>query len=110
MAATYFRRWVVLEGVTHELNPWRSTAERFVALCGRRLPLESVLLRRPPSPGPDGRPVLCRLCAAAPAGPPGTPRDDRSADSRHLVSALLGAAHGLSGPWHVVRRHRPRRR
>ena|SRR5690349_20364969 len=47
MAATVFRRWVVLEGRTHQLNPWRSTAERFVALCGAWIPLDTPLLKAP---------------------------------------------------------------
>jgi hypothetical protein len=101
-AGKVFRRWVVLRDVTHQLNPWRSTAERFVALCGQRLPLDSVLLPTPPPPGPDGRPEPCARCAVTPNRPDTLPRPrDRGTGTLQLVPAMLyGAVEGLL-------RHRP---
>jgi hypothetical protein len=89
-AGKVFQRWVVHRGVTHQLNAWRSTAERFVALCGERLPLDSALLPAPPRPGPDGRPVPCRRCAVTPNRPSAvTGPGDRCAGALQLVPALL---------------------
>ena len=101
-AGKVFQRWVVLRGVTHQLNPWRSTAERFVALCGQRLPQDSTLLPEPPHPGPDGRPAPCGRCAVTPNRPGAfMAQGDRSADALQLTSAMLvGAVHALLGGRH----------
>ena len=106
-AGKVFQRWVVLRGVTHQLNPWRSTAERFVALCGQRLPLDSALLPAPPRPGPDGRPMPCGRCAVAPNRPNAvTGPGERCAGALPLVPAVLfGTVRGLLRA--APGRHRP---
>lgn len=86
----------MLRGITHQLNPWRSTGERFVALCGQRLPLDSALLPAPPQPGPDGRPAPCPRCVVTPNRPNAlpAPRDRSTGILEMLPAVLFGAAHG----------------